>query len=263
MYIDTHCHLDYLQKNNNLNDVIQAAQTMKVDIIHTISTRLDESAKIKAIANEFNNVYCSIGVHPNETTEVENQSQENITAALLNELNQKVISIGETGLDYYYEYSSHATQKKSFQAHIDAAAESNLPLVIHTRDAEKDTLSLLKENAHKNITGIIHCFTGTAEMAKACLDLGYYISVSGIVTFKKAEVLQDIVKWVPIDRLLIETDAPYLAPVPYRGKPNQPAYVVHVAEKVAELKGMSLSDVAKQTAQNFLNLCPQVQGFTA
>lgn len=259
MYIDTHCHLDYLQKDNDLNDVITAAQNMNVGIIHTISTRLDESAKIKGIANQFNNVYCSIGIHPNESAEVQTYSQSDITQALLKELTPKVISLGETGLDYYYEHSDQATQKKSFQAHIDAAAESKLPLVIHTRDAEDDTLSILKENAHKDITGIIHCFTGTPEMAKACLDLGYYISISGIVTFKNATVLQDIVKWVPLDRLLIETDAPYLAPIPYRGKPNHPAYVVHVAEKVAELKDISITEVAKQTTQNFLNLCPQVQ----
>lgn len=258
MYIDTHCHLDYLQKDHDLNDIVKAAWDADVRLLHTISTRLDESAMIKGIADQFDHVYCSIGVHPNESSEVENLSQSQITDALLGEITDKVVSLGETGLDYYYEHSDRVTQHKSFQAHIDAARQTKLPLVIHSRDADTDTVNFLKSESAEGVTGIIHCFTGSPEMAKACLDLGYYISISGIVTFKTATQLQEIVKWLPLDRILIETDSPYLAPLPYRGKPNQPAYVVHVAEKVALLKDLPLKEVISQTKQNFLNVCPKI-----
>lgn len=260
MYIDTHCHLDYLQKDNDLNDIVKQAWNANVRLLHTISTRLDESSMIKGIANQFDHVYCSIGVHPNESLEVANMSQSDITQALLSEVTDKVISVGETGLDYYYQHSDRATQQKSFLAHIDAAKELGLPLVVHSRDADEDTVKYLQSDAALGATGIIHCFTGSPEMAKACLDLGFYISISGIVTFKTATQLQDIVKWLPLDRMLIETDSPYLAPLPYRGKPNHPAYVVHVAEKIAELKDLPLKEVVNQTTQNFLNLCPKVKG---
>lgn len=258
MYIDTHCHLDYLQKDNDLNDVVKAAWNANVRLLHTISTRLDESAMIKGIADQFDHVYCSIGVHPNESSEVEHMSQTDIARALLSEVTDKVISFGETGLDYYYEHSDRSTQQKSFLAHIEAAKEAGLPLVIHSRDADEDTVKYLQAEAANEITGIIHCFTGSPGMAKACLDLGFYISISGIVTFKTATQLQDIVKWLPLDRILIETDSPYLAPSPYRGRPNQPAYVIHVAEKIAELKGFPLKDVITQTTENFFKLCPKV-----
>jgi TatD DNase family protein len=261
MFADTHCHLDYLQKDNDLNDIVQTAWNMNVRLLHTISTRLDESNMIKDIASRFDHVYCSIGIHPNESSEAAHLSQDEITKALLAEVNHKVISFGETGLDYYYEHSDKLTQQKTFLAHIEAAKQAQLPLVIHSRDADTDTVKYLQSDAAKDVTGIIHCFTGSAEMAKACLDLGYYISISGIVTFKNATVLQDIVKWLPLDRILIETDAPYLAPHPYRGKPNHPAYVVHVAEKIAQLKNISLQDIAMQTTRNFLQVCPKVQLF--
>ncbi len=259
IYADTHCHLDYLQKDHNITDVVNSAWNANVRLLHTISTRLDESAKIKTIANQFNHVYCSIGVHPNESSEVAELSQSRLTDALLSEVTDKVISLGETGLDYYYEQSDQATQHKAFAAHIDAAKASGLPLVIHSRDADNDTVKHLRCEKSTNITGIIHCFTGSPEMAKACLDLGYLISISGIVTFKNATQLQDIVRWLPLDQMLIETDAPYLAPTPYRGKPNHPAYVVHVAEKVAELKGLPINQVVEQTTENFLTICPKVK----
>jgi TatD DNase family protein len=258
MYIDTHCHLDYLQKDNDLNDIVKAAWDADVRLLHTISTRLDESAMIKEIANQFDHVYCSIGVHPNESTEVAGLSQTQITDALLTEITDKVISLGETGLDYYYEHSDRTTQHKSFHAHIDAARQTKLPLVIHSRDADDDMVNFLKSESAQGVTGIIHCFTGSPEMAKACLDLGYYISISGIVTFKTATQLQEIVTWLPLDRILIETDSPYLAPLPFRGKPNQPAYVVHVAEKVALLKDIPLKEVINQTTHNFLTVCPKI-----
>lgn len=259
MYIDTHCHLDYLQKDNNLNDIVNAAWNADVRLLHTISTRLDESAMIKGIANQFDHVYCSIGIHPNESSEVEHLSQTDITDALLSEITDKVISLGETGLDYYYEHSDRSTQHKSFHAHIDAAKQTKLPLVIHSRDADTDMVNVFKSESAHEVTGIIHCFTGSPEMAKACLDLGFYISISGIVTFKTATQLQEIVSWLPLDRILIETDSPYLAPLPHRGKPNQPAYVVHVAEKIALLKDLPLNDVIHQTTQNFLTVCPKVK----
>ncbi|MDP3935744.1 MAG: TatD family hydrolase [Alphaproteobacteria bacterium] len=258
MYIDTHCHLDYLQRDTDLKDIVQTAWDANVRLLHTISTRLDESAMIKGIADQFNHVYCSIGVHPNESSEVIQLSQSQITDVLLAEVTDKVISLGETGLDYYYEHSDRVTQHKSFRAHIDAAIHANLPLVIHSRNADEDTVKHLQSDDARGATGIIHCFTGSPEMAKACLDLGYYISISGIVTFKTAAQLQDIVRWLPLDQILIETDSPYLAPQPYRGKPNQPAYVIHVAEKIAKIKDLPLRQVIDQTTQNFLNLCPKI-----
>jgi TatD DNase family protein len=259
MYIDTHCHLDYLQKDNNLKDIVQTAWDMNVRLLHTISTRLDESAMIKKIAEQFNHVYCSIGIHPNESAEVASLSQDQITEALLAEVNEKVISFGETGLDYYYKSSDKETQVKAFMAHVSAAKQADLPLVIHSREADTDTVAYLQSDLAHGAKGIIHCFTGSAEMAKTCLDLGYYISISGIVTFKNAVNLQEIVKWIPLDQLLIETDSPYLAPTPYRGKPNQPAYVVHVAEKIAQIKNIPLHTVVEQTTKNFLKLCPKIQ----
>lgn len=259
MYIDTHCHLDYLQRDNSLKEIVQTAWDMNVRLLHTISTRLDESALIKKIAEQFDHVYCSIGIHPNESSEVEALSQDEITQALLTEVTDKVISFGETGLDYYYEHTPKETQIKAFMAHIAAANHAKLPLVIHSRDADTDTVAYLQSDLARNTKGIIHCFTGSAEMAKACLDLGYYISISGIVTFKNAINLQEIVKWLPLDQILIETDSPYLAPMPYRGKPNQPAYVVHVAEKIAQLKNLPLQTVVQQTTQNFLNVCPKIK----
>lgn len=258
-YTDTHCHLDYLQKDASLKDIIKTAWDANVRLLHTISTRLDESALIKNIASQFEHIYCSIGIHPNESAEVKHLTQTQVTDALLKEVTEKVISFGETGLDYYYEHSDKDTQHKAFIAHIDAAQTAQIPLVIHSRDADEDTVKHLTSDAAKNVRGIIHCFTGTAEMAKACLNLGYYISISGIITFKNATTLQDIVKWLPLDRILIETDSPYLAPVPYRGKPNHPAYVVHVAEKIAQIKDISLATVVTQTTKNFLNICSKIQ----
>jgi len=251
MFVDSHCHLDYLQKDNDLKDIIDRASRNDVKTLLTISTRTDETSMIQSIASQFDNVFCSVGVHPSESEEVKDFSAEALAECLVGKINAKTIALGETGLDYYYDNSDRDVQKRSFLAHIQASQATGLPLIIHTRDAEEDTIKLITE---ANTKGVIHCFTGSPDLAKACLDLGYYISISGIVTFKKAESLQEIVKWVPLDRILVETDSPYLAPVPYRGKPNEPSYVVHVAEKVAELKGISVKKVGEVTTENFFNL---------
>lgn len=256
MFVDSHCHLDHLQKDNSLKDIVDRASRNEVKTLLTISTRLDETIMIQAIASQYDNVFCSIGVHPSESEEVKDFSAEDLAQSLIKKIDAKTIALGETGLDYYYDSCDREVQKKSFLAHIQASQTTGLPLIIHTRDAEEDTVKFIKD---ANTKGVIHCFTGSQDLAKACLDLGYYISISGIVTFKKAENLQEIVKWLPLDRILIETDSPWLAPIPYRGKPNEPAYVVHVAEKIAELKGISVKRVGEVTTENFFNLFQKVK----
>lgn len=256
MFVDSHCHLDYLQKDNNLKDIVDRANRNEVKTLLTISTRLDETSMIQGIASQFDNVFCSVGIHPSESEEVKDFSIEELAECLMQKADTKTIALGETGLDYYYDNSDRDVQKRSFLSHIQASKTTGLPLIVHTRDAEEDTITLLKD---ANATGVIHCFTGSPELARACLDLGYYISISGIVTFKKVDSLQEIVKWLPLDRILIETDSPYLAPIPYRGKPNEPSYVVHVAEKVAELKGISVKRVGEATTENFFNLFPKAK----
>jgi TatD DNase family protein len=223
----------------------------------TICTKLSQFEAVRAIAERFEDVYCSVGVHPHEAAEEGLSGPERLVALAAHD---KVVGIGETGLDYYYEHSPRARQQASFRAHIQAARQTGLPLIVHSRDADGDTIEILRqEHAHGAYPGVIHCFTAGPEVAAAALDLGLYISLAGIVTFKNAEALRDIVRAVPLDRLLVETDSPYLAPVPLRGKPNEPAYVVHVAAKLAQVKGVETGDLTRITTDNFHRLFTKAQ----
>ena len=252
MLVDSHCHLDYLESQESLGEVVRRAEAAGVGTLVTICTKLSEFARVQAIAAGFDRVYCSVGVHPHEAGP-EGQG----SPARLIELaaGPKVVGIGETGLDYYYDNSPREAQRESFRAHIAAARETGLPLIVHSRDAEEDTAAILEEGHREGaFPGVIHCFTAGPELARRALDLGLYISISGVVTFKKADELREVVKTVPLERLLVETDAPYLAPVPKRGKTNEPAYVVHTAAFLAELLGMTPDALARLTTDNFFRL---------
>jgi TatD DNase family protein len=206
---------------------------------------------VRAIAESHDDVFCSVGIHPHEA---ENEAAD---AAKLIDLarHPKVVGIGETGLDYYYDKSPREKQRENFRAHMRAAAETGLPLIVHTRDADDDTAAMLHEAVRAmRVTGVLHCFTSSQKLADAALELGFYISISGIVTFKNAEALRQTVRTIPLDRLLVETDSPYLAPVPVRGKPCEPAYVAHTAAKVAALKEVGVADLARATTANFFAL---------
>lgn len=253
MLVDSHCHLDYLEdKGADLNELVARAGRAGVDTIVTISTKVSQFDKIRDIADRFDNVFCTVGIHPHEAAD-----EPEVTAEKLVELAQhpKVVGIGETGLDYYYEHSPREAQKKSFRAHIEAARETQLPLIVHTREAENDTIEILHEEYGKGVfPGVIHCFTSSRELAEKSIEINFSISLSGIVTFKSAKDIQDTVRILPLDKILVETDAPYLAPVPNRGKVNEPSYVIHTAEKVAELKGLTSEELAHTTTENFFRL---------
>ncbi|HEY3637657.1 MAG TPA: TatD family hydrolase [Rhizomicrobium sp.] len=252
MLVDSHCHLDFPDFAAELPDVVARAKAAGVGVCVSIGTKLSQFAGVAAAAAPFPNVYCTVGSHPHEA-----EHEPLADGAPLIELarGDKVIGIGETGLDYYYEHSPRAQQQTNFRAHIDAARELAMPLVVHTRDAEDDTIEILNEEMGKGaFTGLIHCFTGTQRLAEAALDLGFYISASGIMTFKKSDALRDVLQHVPLDRLLVETDAPYLAPMPHRGKRNEPAFVVHTAAMLAELKNVSAEELADATTNNFFRL---------
>jgi TatD DNase family protein len=237
--------------------VVARARAAGVGVCISIGTELARFAGVKKVAEQFPDVWCSVGVHPHEA------EKELLCdpAPLLAEVSHpKVVAIGETGLDYYYEHSPREAQKANFRAHIAAGRAAGLPVIVHTRDADDDTIALLEaEMAAAPFTGLIHCFTGTQKLADAALRLGLYISVSGIATFKNSGALRDVIKTVPLERLLVETDAPFLAPVPYRGKTNEPAFVVHTARMLAELKGVSEAELAAATTENFFRLFTKVR----
>ncbi len=252
MLVDSHCHLDYLERDEDLDEVVGRARRAGVGTLVTICTKLSEFPRVRAIAARFDRVYCSVGVHPHEA---EAEGQEDPTRLIELAADSKVVGIGETGLDFYYEHSPRAAQEQSFRAHIAAARETGLPLIVHARDADDDTVRVLRrEYAAGPFSGVIHCFTAGPALAEAALELGFYISIAGILTFKKADGLRQTIRQVPLDRLLVETDSPYLAPVPKRGKRNEPAFVVHTAEKLAEIKGIEASALAATTTDNFHRL---------
>ncbi len=254
--VDSHCHLDFPDFASEVDQVVARAGEAGIGLMVTISTKVSEFDRILAIAERFPNVYCSVGIHPHEAA-----TEPDIDAVRLIELakHPKVVGIGETGLDYYYEHSPREPQQRCFRAHITAARETGLPLIVHTRDADDDTASILSEEMGKGaFTGLLHCFTSSHKLAHHALDLGFYISLSGILTFKSAAELQVTAQGVPMDRLLVETDAPYLAPVPKRGKRNEPSFVIHTAAKLAELKNVSGDELAMQTSENFLRLFSRV-----
>jgi TatD DNase family protein len=257
LLVDSHCHLDFPDFAEELPDVVARAHDAGIGILQTISTKMTTFPNVLGVAEQFDNVYASVGIHPHEV-----EKEEKITTAELVEKAQhpKVIGIGETGLDYFYEHSPRELQQASFLEHIGAARETKLPLIIHTREADEDTMQILRDEQAKGaFPGLIHCFTSGRGVAEGAIELGMYVSISGIVTFKSAKDLQEIVKDLPLERLLVETDAPYLAPVPQRGKTNEPAFTRHTAEFLAELKGISFEEVAEVTTRNFLELFNKVK----
>ncbi|TWI53431.1 TatD DNase family protein [Pseudomonas duriflava] len=253
--VDSHCHLDRLDLtayDGSLDAALSAARAQGVGQFLCIGVSVNNAADVKAVAERYTDVHCSIGVHPLDVS----PDSEPALDWLLRELEHpKVVAIGETGLDYHYEPEGAALQKSSFRLHLEAARLTGKPVIVHTREAKADTLDLLRE-ADLASAGVLHCFTEDWDMARSALDLGFYISLSGIVTFRNAETLRDVARKVPADRLLIETDSPYLAPVPYRGKPNLPQYVREVAEFVATLRGVPVETLAEQTTENFYRLFP-------
>lgn len=255
MLIDSHCHLDRLDLSayaGSLDTALDAARARGVGHFLCIGVSADNAGAVKGLAERYVDVDCSVGVHPLDLE----PGAAPALQWLLDELNHPhVVAIGETGLDYHYEPESAALQQASFRLHLQAARITGKPVIVHTREARADTLALLREAALPQ-AGVLHCFTEDWDMAKAALDIGYYISLSGIVTFRNADALREVARQVPLDRLLVETDAPYLAPVPYRGKPNVPEYVRDVAEYLAVLRGVSLEQLAEQTTNNFKRLFP-------
>lgn len=251
MLVDSHCHLDLVAEKEELDGVIKRAVEGGVGYMQTICTSLGNFPVILAIAEKYPNIFASIGIHPNE---VKNQTTSHQQLTMLAS-HPKVIGLGETGLDYYYETASRLAQIACFKEHIIAAQATTLPVIVHTRDAEQDTIDIIT-NEMKNapFKALIHCFTASKYLATKMLDLGAYISIAGIVTFKNAESLKEVVRFVPLDRLLIETDSPYLAPVPMRGKQNEPAFVKFVANCIADLKGIEAEEVASKTTENFFAL---------
>ncbi|HXG99835.1 MAG TPA: TatD family hydrolase [Sphingomicrobium sp.] len=249
--IDSHCHLVYDGLAERQSEVLHSARARGVSGFLNISTRQREWEAVIAVAERHEDVWASIGVHPHEA-----DAHPDLGAATLVEAagHPRVVAIGECGLDYHYDKSDRGAQRERFRAHIDAARTTGLPLVIHTRDAEDDTADMLALAAGQGVGGVLHCFTGSAELARTGLDLGFYISLSGIVTFKNAAALQAVAKAVPEDRLLVETDAPFLAPVPNRGKLCEPAFVADTAVFVAGLRGQSFDDLARTTTANFFRL---------
>lgn len=250
MFVDSHCHLNFPELRDQLSTIRADMAAAKVDRALCICTNLEEFNQVHALALDFDNFWASVGVHPDYEEVTEPSVAELVRLAAL----PRVVAIGETGLDYYRLQGRSVAemhwQRERFRVHIQAAQQTNLPLVVHTRNASEDTLALLREAGPRH-SGVFHCFTETWEVAEAALDMGFYISFSGIVTFKNAQALREVARRVPLDRCLIETDSPYLAPVPHRGKTNTPAWVPFVAQALAELKGCEVDEVAAATSRNF------------
>ncbi len=249
MLVDHHCHLDFPEFAPELDQVVARAHQAGVGTLVTISTRIRQFDKVRAVAERFDNVYCSVGTHPHNAHEELDIPLERIV-----ELAQhpKVVAIGEAGLDYHYKHSTPEAQAEGFRRHIAAARQTGLPLEIHTREADDDTIAILEdEHAKGAFPAVLHCFTGGHELAMRALALGLCVSFSGVLTFKKSDALRDIARDVPLDRLLVETDAPFLAPDPYRGKRNEPAYVARTAAVLASVKGISEDEIARVTTDNF------------
>lgn len=255
VFIDSHCHLDRLKLEDfgdNLDNVVDAAMAEKVNQLLCVSVTLAEFPAMAEQTAKYDNVWLTCGAHPlNQGDEIDPDELSRLA------IHPRVIAIGETGLDYFYAPETKAIQLDSFRKHIRVANQLNKPLIIHTRDAQHDTLAMLREEHAENVGGILHCFTESWEMAEQAIALGFYISFSGIVTFKNASALREVAKKVPADRFLIETDSPYLAPVPHRGKQNQPAYVVEVAKHLASIRGTSVEEIARQSSDNFHRLFPE------
>lgn len=252
MLVDHHCHLDFPDFAPELDQVVARAKEAGVGTMVTISTRIREFDKVLAVAERFDDVYCSVGTHPHNAHE-----ELDIPLDKLVELTRhpKVVSVGEAGLDYHYKHSTPEAQAEGFRRHIAAARQTGLPLEIHTREADDDTIAILEdEHAKGAFPAVLHCFTGGRKLAMRALELGLYVSFSGVITFNKSEALREIARDVPLDRLLVETDAPFLAPTPFRGKRNEPSYVVRTAATLAAAKGVSNEEMACATTDNFFRL---------
>jgi TatD DNase family protein len=249
MIIDSHCHLDYDPLVNNIDQVLLNAKKNNISQLLTIGTGLESSKKVLEIVEKYENIYGAIGIHPNSTSNNLNDLNELIN---IKKKSKKIIAFGETGLDYFYKRSEKKDQLYSFEKHIQFAISERVPVIIHTRDADEDTISIIKQYLGRT-KFLIHCFTGNLDFAKNLLDLECLISFSGIITFKKSTDLRSVVKYVPMEKMLIETDSPYLSPDPLRGKSNEPANVKIVAENIAIIKGITLDEVANLTTKNFKN----------
>lgn len=251
--VDSHCHLDYYkEEDGELDAVIARARAGGVKTMVTIGTKISQFDRVRRIAERYDDVYCTVGIHPHEAA-----SEPEIDVDRLVDLTRhpKVIGIGETGLDFYYDHSPRDRQAEVFRTHIAAARETGVPIIVHSRGADVETAEILEEGANgEGVQGLIHCFSTTRELSDRAVKIGFHISLSGILTFKNAGQLRDIAREIPADRLLVETDAPYLAPVPHRGKRNEPAFVAHTARHLAELRGVPLEELAAATTANFFRL---------
>jgi TatD DNase family protein len=257
MLVDSHCHLDFPELRADLDGVMARMRDNGVTHALTISTTLETFPAVRQVAGAAPNLWCSAGVHPDERRDDREATLEDLLGMADD---PKVVAIGETGLDYYRVEGDTEWQRERFRTHIRAARRCGKPLVIHTRAAAEDTLKIMCEEGAEEAGGVMHCFTETWEVAEAAIALGFHISFSGIVTFKNAQALKDVARRVPLERMLVETDSPYLAPVPHRGKSNQPAFVRHVAEEVATLRGIEVEEVARRTTENFFRLFRHAEG---
>ena len=252
MLIDSHCHLDFPDFEDELADVVTRARTAGIGHFLTICTTLTKFAQVREVAEKYSDISCSVGVHPHNA-----ETEPDFTAAELIALagHPKVVAFGETGLDFFYDHSPRDRQEALFRRHIEAARETGLPVIVHTRDADARMAEILAEERGQGaFPGVVHCFSGGRALAESVVEVGLYISLSGIVTFKSAEALRDVIREVPIERILVETDSPYLAPIPKRGKRNEPAFTTYTAAKVAEIQGVSPDELAAVTTANFFRL---------
>ncbi|WP_345797925.1 TatD family hydrolase [Castellaniella sp. MT123] len=256
MYVDSHCHINFPDLLAQLPDVLTRMRAAEVGHALVVSVNLRDWPGLIALVEAYAHLHASVGVHPDNDAEDDDNAEPTLDDLLRRAAHPKVVAIGETGLDYYRLPEPLDWQRDRFRLHIQAARETGLPLIIHTRSAADDTIRLMREE--KASRGVMHCFTESWDVAQAAMDLGFYISFSGIVTFKSAAQLQEVAQKVPLDRMLIETDSPYLAPVPYRGKMNDPSRVIHVAEKIAELRGVPVATIAKATTDNYFTLFDKI-----
>ena len=260
MLVDSHCHLDFPSLQADMDGVMARAADAGIGTMVTICTRVNDFPTTLGIAEAYDHVYCSVGLHPHDADQ-----EPDLSTAQLVDLagHDKVVGIGETGLDFHYDQSPRELQATLFRRHIAAARETGLPLIVHSRAADDEMIAILRDEADKGaFPGVLHCFSSGPELARAALDLNFYISFSGIVTFKKADEVRAVAAETPLDRLLVETDAPYLAPVPHRGKDNEPAFVANTAAKLAEMRGMTAAEMAGQTTDNFFRLFTKAQRVT-
>lgn len=255
MFVDSHCHLDFPELAKNLPDILSRMAQNKVSHALVVSVNLPNWPGLMELVAPHANLYASVGVHP----DYEDTPEPSVDELVGMTQSPKVVAIGETGLDYFRLSEPLEWQRERFRTHIRASRRSGLPLIIHTRSASADTLRIMKEEGADEYGGVMHCFTESWEVAQAAMEMNFYISLSGIVTFKKAEDLHELAKKLPLDRLLIETDSPYLAPVPHRGKMNDPSNVMHVAEKIADLRGIPVAEVAEHSTNNFFNLFNKIE----